>query len=422
MPAMRLFSGPPDVGPMQRSNAQIARDFLDLSFQLESGRALPVFTRFEGPVTVRLEGLAPQSLVQDLDQLLERLRREAGIDIRRVTQGEASITIATVARAELNRAVPQAACFVSPRISSWAEFRATRQSALGDWTTLREREKMAVFVPWDVAPQEARDCLHEELAQALGPLNDLYRLPQSVFNDDNFHAVLTSFDMLILRATYAPELRSGMSQSEVAARLPAILARMNPAGGAGGIAPANPTPRAFNQLIETAIGGAGSLSSRRAAAARAIRLAQDAGWQDGRLGFAYYVQGRLSLGSYASSAPAAFAAAEALYRADPQMRVQWAHLAMQLVADSLLRGQFETALSLTDRAIPAAKDAQNAALLAQLLWMRGAALERLGRDEPAAAARGEAAGWARYGFGSEQEIRNRAADIARLAAAPIAAR
>jgi len=34
------------------------------------------------------------------------------------------------------------------------------------------------------SPQEVRDCLHEELAQALGPLNDLYRLPDSVFNDD----------------------------------------------------------------------------------------------------------------------------------------------------------------------------------------------------------------------------------------------
>jgi hypothetical protein len=83
---------------------------------------------------------------------------------------------------------------------------------------------MAVFMPADVAPQEVRDCLHEEVAQAIGPLNDLYRLPDSVFNDDNFHTVLTGFDMLILRATYAPELRSGMTRAEVAAALPGILA------------------------------------------------------------------------------------------------------------------------------------------------------------------------------------------------------
>ena len=60
---------------------------------------------------------------------------------------------------------------------------------------------------------------HEELAQALGPLNDLYRLSDSVFNDDNFQSVLTSFDMDILRMTYSPSLSSGMSREEVAARL-----------------------------------------------------------------------------------------------------------------------------------------------------------------------------------------------------------
>ena len=62
-----------------------------------------------------------------------------------------------------------------------------------------------------------RDCLHEELAQALGPLNDLYHLPDSVFNDDNIHTVLTGFDMLILRAAYAPELRTGMTREQVEA-------------------------------------------------------------------------------------------------------------------------------------------------------------------------------------------------------------
>ncbi len=70
---------------------------------------------------------------------------------------------------------------------------------------------MAIFLPGDVSPQETRDCLHEEMAQALGPLNDLYRLGDSVFNDDNFHTVLTGFDMLVLRTYYAPDLRSGMT-------------------------------------------------------------------------------------------------------------------------------------------------------------------------------------------------------------------
>jgi hypothetical protein len=133
----------------------------------------------------------------------------------------------------MQRVVPQAACFVVPRVSSWAEFRRARGSRDLDWTTLTGRDRVAVFIPSDVSPQEVRDCLHEEVAQALGPLNDLYRLPDSVFNDDNFHAVLTGFDMLILRTYYDAELANGMTRAEVSARLPGILARLNPGGARG---------------------------------------------------------------------------------------------------------------------------------------------------------------------------------------------
>ena len=65
--------------------------------------------------------------------------------------------------------VPQAACFVVPRISSWSDYRSARRTDRVDWTTLTTRDRVAVFIPSDTAPQEIRDCLHEEVAQALGP-------------------------------------------------------------------------------------------------------------------------------------------------------------------------------------------------------------------------------------------------------------
>jgi len=61
-------------------------------------------------------------------------------------------------------------------------------------------------------------------------LNGLYHLPYSVFNDDNLHTVLTGFDMMMLKAYYSPELRSGMTRGQVAQALPYILNRINPAG------------------------------------------------------------------------------------------------------------------------------------------------------------------------------------------------
>ena len=53
MPAMKRFSAPRPVPP-QRSNRDIQRDFLDLSFQLESGRPLQHFSRFEQPISIRV--------------------------------------------------------------------------------------------------------------------------------------------------------------------------------------------------------------------------------------------------------------------------------------------------------------------------------------------------------------------------------
>ncbi len=198
LPPMKTFPDPRPTRPT-RANRDIARDFLDLSFQLESGRTLPHFSRFEGPITLRVTGKPPPTLITDLDRVIYRLRSEAGLDIHRIRETEANITIEAVSSDEIRRHLPTAACFVVPNISRLSDYRAARNRGLTDWTRLKRRERLAVFVPNDVSPQETRDCLHEELAQALGPLNDLYRLSDSVFNDDNVHAILTGFDMLILR-------------------------------------------------------------------------------------------------------------------------------------------------------------------------------------------------------------------------------
>jgi len=51
-----------------------------------------------------------------------------------------------------------------------------------------------------------------------------------VFNDDNIHTVLTSFEMLVLRITYAPELRSDMSLRKVTNKHATILSVLTPQG------------------------------------------------------------------------------------------------------------------------------------------------------------------------------------------------
>jgi hypothetical protein len=413
-PQMRSF-GAATPTRAQRPNSEIAGDFLDLAFQMETGQPLPVLTRFEQPISVRTVGNFPAHMDRDLDELLVRLRDEARIDIERNNAANASIVIQIITPAQMKRVAPSAACFVVPRVQSWAELQRSRRNGALDWATLTSRTHAAIFIPSGIPPQEARDCMHEELAQALGPLNDLYRLPDSVYNDDNIHAVLTGFDTLILRAFYDDQLQSGMTRAQVAARLPGILARINPAGQRGGGTVAPATPRAWKAAIETALGGQGSPTTRRTAAARAIDIGGQIGWTGPREGFAYYAYGRLQIGNDTSAALNSFNAANRAFSQSRTMDIHAAHVAVQLAAATLVSRDAQTTIRIVDQAIPVARRHENAALMAQLMMFKAEALDMQGDTVAGAALRLDSLAWGRYGFGSRDEVIDRLNEIASLA-------
>ncbi|GGH19822.1 Protein of unknown function [Cribrihabitans marinus] len=413
LPPMKTFAAPRPSAPV-RSNGNIAADFLSLHFELESGRQLPVFTRFETPITVRVTGQAPPSLGADLSRLLGRLRGEAGIDIRQVSGGMANITIEAVSRDDIRRALPQAACFVVPNVSSLEEFRRERRSQRTNWSLLRDRNRLGIFVPADSSPQEVRDCLHEELAQAIGPLNDLYRLPDSVFNDDNVHTVLTGFDMLILRATYAPELRSGMTRAQVAAALPGILARLNPAGAQVAPEPASATPRNWIDAVQTALGPGASASERRAAANEALITARRQGWTDHRRAFSHYIAGRMLQMTDPEAAQQEYGTALHFLAQTPGTELQRAYVITQTAAYAIASGDGATALRQIRPQLAVAERAENAALLSTLMLLQAEALDLTGRHDRARAVRLDSLGWARYGFGSDWAVRSKMQEVASL--------
>jgi hypothetical protein len=415
LPPMKTFAPTPAPAPT-RSNISIAQEFIPLAFGLESGRRLPVLSRFEGPITIRLTGNALGPVGEnDLNQLLIRLRNEAHIPITRVPRDQhANITVQVIDRKTLHRSVPNAACFVVPRIESWAEYRTQRNSSKLDWTTITERTKMAIFLPGDVAPQEVRDCMHEEIAQALGPANDLYHLTDSIFNDDNFHTILTGFDMVVLRAFYDPALHSGMTQNQVATALPAILSRINPRGRTGGFSSASPTTRQWTDAMEMALGARGSRAMRTKSAKSAVQIARSKGWNDNRLGFSLYALGRLALANDAQLSLNSFAEAEHIFRGDPNTQLHAAHVAVQAAAFALSAGQPMDAVTIVDANSPVALKSQNASLLATLLMIKAQALDAQNRVHEADIVRLDSLGWARYGFGTDAEIRNNLSEIAAL--------
>ncbi|WP_298935983.1 DUF2927 domain-containing protein [uncultured Ruegeria sp.] len=405
LPPTKTFPAPRPAPPA-RSNKNIAADFVSLHFELESGAQLPVFTRFEMPITVRLTGASTASMRRDLGQLLERLRREARLDIRQINEGQANITIEAVSQRQIHRILPNAACFVVPNASSFEEYSRDRRKAKSSWTELRSRERIGIFIPYDVSPQEMRDCLHEELAQALGPLNDLYHLPDSVFNDDNIHTVLTGFDMLILRAAYAPELQTGMTRDQVAAVIPGVLSRLNPRGDRLPAQPISDTPREWIDAIQKSLGPGSSSPRQMRAARKAAQIGQQLGWTDHRRAYPHYLMGRMMQFNDPQEAQRQFQIALQFLRETPGTEVHRAHVTTQTAAFALAQDQGPSALPQLDQAINVMTRAENASILATLLLLKSEALKQAGKPEQARAVRLDSLGWARYGFGSDLVVQS----------------
>jgi hypothetical protein len=147
-----------------------------------------------------------------------------------------------------------------------------------------------------------------------------------------------------------------------------------------------------------------------------LSIARAQGWQDNRLAFSWFAVGRAQVSQDRVAATEAFQTAKSIWQRLPGGEVRSAHVDMQIAAFALSDGRFAEALALTERAIPVVRRAENAALLATLLMINAEANAALGRIEEAQSARLDSLGWARYGFGSDAQVRARLSDISGLAA------
>ena len=383
-------------------NADLAQDFLDLTFQLENGDRLRRLLKYQGPVRIALRSPGLGTYEPELSGLVTRIRDEAQIDIA-LTQDKsvAQIHLWAVSRASISRVFPGAACFIVPGVTSWEEFRnppAGRRATL--WSELEALTVTSIFIPSDSTPQDTRDCLHEEIGQALGPANDLYRLPNTVFNDDNFHSVLTPFDMLMLRVLYDAELPAGISRREATPIVMSILDRVNPIGREIPLSRRAPASDAWNTAIEDALNRRRHPRQRKASALRAVALAEAMSPQDHRLGLSYLTLGRIVASKNIGAAKVYFERAYSAYAKDfDASDVHLAHVSLHLALTALKQGDLEFAAELARRHAPAARAAENAVVLSGLLAVESEARLASGQVEDARQARIDSLAWARYAFG-----------------------
>ncbi|MBS0565452.1 MAG: DUF2927 domain-containing protein [Proteobacteria bacterium] len=247
---LRTDGGGPDT-PFSASD--LARNFLNIAFfdefterggRLVEGGAQNVLHRWQGPLRVEVRfgpSVPPAERTSDSADVaayFARLSRLTGLRAEMVTE-RANFVVWIANPAERRTSAPQILAF-APEIS-----RAALSSATGltpdiyctvfSFSPGRSPvyDRAFAVIRAELPPLLRRSCFHEELAQALGLVNDSPWARPSIFNDNQEFAYLTRQDELMLRLLYDLRLRPGMTLEEarpIVARIAAELTGEPPSG------------------------------------------------------------------------------------------------------------------------------------------------------------------------------------------------
>ena len=217
------------AGHTAYDNAGLADIFVRLTHDYENGDVRPGLQRFEGPINIGMTGPGSDDYRGFLGELVDEIAQRTG----------APVALGAAPHDLLIRFVPGEEfipwtinqCFVTFGQPDWAAYRANPDDYDGDdLTEPVAQAATGIFIPDTIEPYKIRECLLEEITQALGTANDLYGLASSIFNDDNAHSWPTSLDYLMLRVLYDARLTSGLSKDETRARALTVLNDINPEG------------------------------------------------------------------------------------------------------------------------------------------------------------------------------------------------
>ena len=386
--------------PLRWSAASVARDFDRLMFQTEWGEALSALIKWEGKVTVALATPELADYRPFLDDLLNRLRVGApNLAISSVSGEKGDITLRNAPRFQMNQFERTALCFFIPFDVTWEEYKELDAKDEAGWDDVATYNAVTIFIPSSAAPHEVRACILEEVTQALGPINDLSDLEDSIFNDDNAHSWPTSFDLLILRTLYQPDLPKGASPQVANVR---AAAQLRSASLSSDQRPTDRIGAKYDYAINVAENETG-IPLRRQAAKAAISLALTQGAAPHRLGEAYRAASLVAFDAkdFVLAIEYLLKAENAHARVLDPTSVHLARVRSELAISLISLEHFETGLALLEMAEPVFAANGSDWQLAHALRWRAIALSQLGRWPEASGTALEALDWARYVYGGD---------------------
>jgi hypothetical protein len=390
--------------PVYGSNADHTDNLIDLYFRTEWDDTRKGLAKWDGPVTVSLDSAALQDYRPFLTEYLQRLRNEAGIDIQVADSGAGAISVITAPADQMRRSFSTAYCLVTPgRIDFGDLINLLARPDEIDWTLIETIKAATVFSPSDASPYQVRACLMEEVAQALGPGNDIFYLADTIFNDDGAHVRPTSFDMLALRVLYDPALRPGMTLDEAKPIVRDLLNKFHPEGAGVPRGPTfHPAPEWKDTILASSAYGVPP-TAQLAIAEEAVRLSRNFSQTDPRRGFSFERLGRAYLAQQQpEKAEFAFRRAMAAYElsvGDQDVRVASARVGLAIALNE--QGKNGQVLTQIDLAMPvlAAYDTEDR--ITRALKERHDAQTALGQKREALQTALMGVDWALYTLGAD---------------------
>ncbi|MAS45590.1 MAG: hypothetical protein CML46_21260 [Rhodobacteraceae bacterium] len=243
---MRTDIDPPDA-PF--GNADLIRDFERIAFHMEFESATSLVSRatavelvkWRGPIRWKVTGDGVRE--QDLEayrDLTARISRLTGLEFQEVGSDPDIFILIASGRVRDQFVAQMLRNGGGGRISlieEWARNdvfpcvgQVGRSKIDGRW-----KNQATIAIKDELRGVLRLSCIHEELVQTLGLLNDDPDARPSIFNDDQEFALLTRHDEYLLRILYDPRLRAGMTAEEGMPIVREIVAEIGP-----GPSPATP--------------------------------------------------------------------------------------------------------------------------------------------------------------------------------------
>lgn len=193
----------------------IERSFYEIALQNEYNTKQTRVRKWQKPLAIYIHHeVGDQALHLRLVKMhLTHLSDITGLPISYVTtKSQANINIFLTRSNHVNQ-------IISREISPKAVKQLRDSVCLANIRTNKNSEitKAIVIIPVDRARMHGKlvSCIVEELSQILGLPNDSKTIYPTIFSDKNIYKLLTGLDYLLLKLLYSPEIKTGMTKSEL---------------------------------------------------------------------------------------------------------------------------------------------------------------------------------------------------------------